>query len=105
MNERGSELYHINDIIGELIEIRNMLQLLQSEKNQLLMQQAIYSATAAVDIRRTANVAVDIRRPHFGYRECAFSVMLERLEVETGISGKGASVGAAVAMQAFQIAG
>ena len=84
MNERGSELYHI---IGELIAIGNTLQLLQSEKNQLLMQQAIHSAT----------VAVDIRRPHFGYRECAsrcaFSVMLEWLEVETGISGKGAGVG------------
>ena len=57
------------------------------------MQQAIYSATVAVDIRRTATVAVDIRRPHFGYRKCAFSVMLEWLEVETGISGKGAGVG------------
>ena len=90
MNERGSELYHI---IGELIAIGNMLQLLQSEKNQLLMQQAIYSATVAVDIRRTATVAVDIRRPHFGHRECAFSVMLEWLEAETGISGKGAGVG------------
>ena len=80
MNERGSELYHI---IGELIAIGNMLQLLQSAKNQLLMQQAIYSAT----------VAVDIHRPHFGHRQCAFSVMLEWLEVETGISGKGAGVG------------
>ena len=50
MNERGSELYHI---IDELIAIGNMLQLLQSAKNQLLMQQAIYSATVAVDIRRT----------------------------------------------------
>ena len=80
MNERGSELCRI---IGELIVIGNMLQLLQSEKNQLLMQQAIYSAT----------VAVDIRRPHFGYRKCAFSVMLEWLEVETGISGQGAGVG------------
>ena len=70
-----------------------MLQLLQSGKNQLLMQQAIYSATVAVDIRRTATVAVDIRRPHFGYRECAFSVILEWPEVETGISGKGAGVG------------
>ena len=57
MNERGSELYHI---IGELIVIAgNMLQLLQSAKNQLLMQQAIYSATVAVDIRRTATVTVD----------------------------------------------
>ena len=63
MNERGGELYHI---IGELLlqsETNLMLQLLQSGKNQLLMQQAIYSAT----------VAVDIRRPHFGCRECAFS--------------------------------
>ena len=57
------------------------------------MQQAIYSATVTVDIRRTSTVAVDIRRPHFGYRECAFSVMLELLELETGISGKGAGVG------------
>ena len=73
MDERGSKLYHI---IGEVIAIGNMLQLLQSEKNQLLMQQAIHSATVAVDIRRTATVAVDIRRPHFGYRKCAFSVML-----------------------------
>ena len=87
MNERGSELYHI---IGELITIGNMLQ---SEKNQMLVQQAIYSATVAVDIHRTATVAVDIRRPHFGYRLCAFSVMLECLAVETGISGKGAGVG------------
>ena len=49
MNERGSELYHI---IGELIAIGNMLQLLQSEKNQLLMQQAIYSASVAVDKKK-----------------------------------------------------
>ena len=92
MNERGSELYHI---IGELIAIGNMLQLLQLGKNQLLMQvcNRLYSATVAVDIRRTATVAVDIRRPHFGYRDFAFSVMLEWLEVETGISGKGAGVG------------
>ena len=80
MNERGSELYHI---IGELTAIGNMLQLLQSGKNQLLMQQAIHSAT----------VAVDICRPLFGYRKCAFSMMLEWLEVETGISGKGVGVG------------
>ena len=56
MNERGSELYHI---IGELITIGNMLQ---SEKNQMLVQQAIYSTTVAVDIHRTATVTVDIRR-------------------------------------------
>ena len=37
MDERGSKLYHI---IGEVIAIGNMLQLLQSEKNQLLMQQS-----------------------------------------------------------------
>ena len=43
MNERGGELYHI---IGELLlqsETNLMLQLLQSGKNQLLMQQAIYN--------------------------------------------------------------
>ena len=42
---------------------------------------------------REMTVAVDIRRPHFGYGECAFSVMLEWPEIETGISGKGAGVG------------
>ena len=69
MNERNSDWQYVATVaVG---------------KNQLLMQQAIYSAT----------VAVDIRRPHFGYRKCAFSVMLEWLEVETGISGKGAGVG------------
>ena len=73
MNKRGSELYHI---IDELIAIGNMLQLLQSTFVVLQLLQS-----------------TDIRRPHFGYRECAFSVMLEWLEVETGISGKGAGVG------------
>ena len=56
--------------------------MLQSEKINCSCNRAIYSAT----------VAVDIRQPHFGIQECAFSVMLEWLEVETGISGKGAGL-------------
>ena len=49
MNERNSDWQYVATVaVG---------------KNQLLMQQAIYSATVAVDIRRTATVAVDICRP------------------------------------------
>ena len=87
MNERGSELYHI---IGELIAIGNMLQ---SEKincscNRLYIAQLLQSTFVVLQLLQSTFV------DHISDAGNApLAVMLEWPEVETGISGKGASLG------------